>query len=93
LERGRYAGKDGGSKSAETSGLSDRRLREAGEVLIDGRNRLAACELAGVEPVVERLNGEDPAAFIVSANSYSRLFRLLGAFCRRQFSADYTITL
>jgi ParB-like chromosome segregation protein Spo0J len=37
-------------------------------VLIDGRNRLAACELAGVEPAFVDLNGSDPVAFILSAN-------------------------
>jgi ParB-like nuclease domain len=37
-------------------------------VLIDGRNRLAACERAGVEPVWQELNGHDAQAFIVSAN-------------------------
>jgi ParB-like chromosome segregation protein Spo0J len=38
-------------------------------VLIDGRNRLAACEIAGVEPTWEHLHdGIDPAAVIVSAN-------------------------
>jgi ParB-like chromosome segregation protein Spo0J len=37
-------------------------------VLIDGRNRLRACEIAGVEPEFESLNGHDAAAFIVSAN-------------------------
>jgi hypothetical protein len=36
--------------------------------IIDGRNRLRACEIAKVEPQFERLNGEDPRAFIVSAN-------------------------
>lgn len=39
-----------------------------GEIL-DGRNRLAACELAGVKPImreVEPVNG--PVAFVVSAN-------------------------
>jgi ParB-like chromosome segregation protein Spo0J len=44
---------------------------EDGEVIegiIDGRNRLAACRLAGVEPSTSRLNGEDPASFIVSVN-------------------------
>jgi ParB-like chromosome segregation protein Spo0J len=39
-----------------------------GEVLIDGRNRLKACEMAGVKPTFVRLNGEDQAAYIVSAN-------------------------
>jgi hypothetical protein len=36
--------------------------------LIDGRNRLAACKIAQVEPRFERLNGHDPLAYIVSAN-------------------------
>jgi hypothetical protein len=38
------------------------------EMLVDGRNRLAACKLAEVEPTVRRLNGEDPTAFVVSVN-------------------------
>lgn len=38
------------------------------DVLVDGRNRLAACRLAGVEPAMRRLNGEDPTAFVVSVN-------------------------
>lgn len=36
--------------------------------LIDGRNRLAACKMAGVEPEYRELNGQDPTAFILSAN-------------------------
>jgi hypothetical protein len=36
--------------------------------VVDGRNRLRACKIAGVEPCFERLNGQDPVAFIVSAN-------------------------
>jgi hypothetical protein len=36
--------------------------------LIDGRNRLAACQIAKVEPRFEQLNGRDPLAYIVSAN-------------------------
>jgi ParB-like chromosome segregation protein Spo0J len=39
-----------------------------GKVLIDGRNRLKACEIAGVEPKFSRLNGVDPVAFILSSN-------------------------
>lgn len=38
------------------------------EQVIDGRNRLAACKLAGVKPTFEKLNGKDPLAYIVSAN-------------------------
>jgi ParB-like chromosome segregation protein Spo0J len=41
---------------------------DAEGVLIDGRNRLAACEKAGVEPVYQSLNGHEARAFIVSAN-------------------------
>jgi ParB-like chromosome segregation protein Spo0J len=41
---------------------------DADGVLIDGRNRLKAYEMAGVEPRFVRLNGEDPAAYILSAN-------------------------
>ena len=37
-------------------------------VLIDGRNRLKACELAGVEPRFEELNGESPESYILSVN-------------------------
>jgi hypothetical protein len=36
--------------------------------IVDGRNRLAACKLAQVEPRFESLNGQDPRAVIVSAN-------------------------
>lgn len=36
--------------------------------LIDGRNRLRACELAGVEPAFTSLNGHDPIAYIISTN-------------------------
>jgi ParB-like chromosome segregation protein Spo0J len=48
-------------------------LREALKVsnglLIDGRNRLAACKIAGLEPRIEELNGVvDPVAYILSAN-------------------------
>ena len=41
---------------------------DADGVLIDGRNRLAACERAGVEPSYQQLNGHDATAFIVWAN-------------------------
>ena len=41
---------------------------DADGVLVDGRNRLRACEIAGVEPQFSRLNGYDPVALIMSAN-------------------------
>lgn len=44
-------------------------LDAAGEVLLDGRNRRAACKLARIEPVFARLpEGEDPVEFIKSMN-------------------------
>jgi hypothetical protein len=41
---------------------------EGEEVLLDGRNRLRACEIAGVKPTFKKLNGEDQKAFILSVN-------------------------
>ncbi len=44
-------------------------LDAAGERVVDGRNRLAACRIAGVEPRFERLAPEaDPLAVVVSLN-------------------------
>lgn len=42
------------------------------KMLVDGRNRRRACELAKVEPTVRELNGEDPTAFVISANIHRR---------------------
>jgi hypothetical protein len=46
----------------------------AGEtVLVDGRNRRAACRIAGIKkPATRILNGEDPTAFVLSANIHRR---------------------
>jgi hypothetical protein len=38
------------------------------EVIVDGRNRFEACQIAEVEPKFEQLNGHDPKAFILSVN-------------------------
>jgi hypothetical protein len=43
-------------------------LDTEGKTLIDGRNRLKACEIASVEPKFDHLNGQDPAGYIISAN-------------------------
>lgn len=48
---------------------------EAGKtetMLVDGRNRLAACKIAGVEPDITKLNGEDPTAYVLSSNILRR---------------------
>jgi hypothetical protein len=48
-------------------------LDQDGALVIDGRNRLAACKLANVEPIFERLPaGHDPRAYIVSQNLIRR---------------------
>jgi hypothetical protein len=51
-----------------TNGLLHPLVIDANGVLIDGRNRLRACEIARVEPRFEQLDGRDPTGFIVSAN-------------------------
>lgn len=38
-----------------------------GEIL-DGRNRMAACEIAGVEPRIAEYDGDDPLGYVVSLN-------------------------
>lgn len=37
-------------------------------LVLDGRNRLAACELAGVTPKTETFRGDDPVQFAVALN-------------------------
>lgn len=54
------------------NGLLHPIVLDADGVLIDGRNRLAACKLAGVEPTFTELNGHDPVAFILSSNIHRR---------------------
>lgn len=48
---------------------------ETGELivtLLDGRNRLAACAIARVEPRVEFFEGDDPRSLIISRNIQTR---------------------
>ncbi len=41
--------------------------------LLDGRNRLAACGIAGVEPTFITYEGDDPAGYAVSVNVARRI--------------------
>lgn len=43
-----------------------------GDMLLDGRNRLAACELAGVKPEYREYEGDSPVSFIIGANLHRR---------------------
>jgi hypothetical protein len=36
--------------------------------LLDGRNRLAACKLAGIEPATRFYTGADPIGFVIAEN-------------------------
>lgn len=56
----------------KSNGLRTPLVIDAAGVLIDGRNRLAACEIAGVEPSFASLDGQDPEAFIWSSNAKRR---------------------
>lgn len=40
--------------------------------VLDGRNRLAACRFAGVEPAFEDYAGDDPLGFVLSHNLHRR---------------------
>jgi ParB-like nuclease domain len=50
------------------NGLIHPIVLDADGKIVDGRNRLRACEIAEVEPRFEQLNGKDPTEFVVSAN-------------------------
>jgi hypothetical protein len=46
--------------------------RDQNGVILDGRNRLEACRMAGVEPHFVQYNCNDPVAFVVAANIHRR---------------------
>jgi hypothetical protein len=56
------------AEDIRASGLAHPIVRDRNGTILDGLNRLRACELAGVEPRFEIFEGEDPIAFIVSSN-------------------------
>lgn len=58
----------------QTNGLLDPITLFEGKVL-DGRNRLRACQEAGVEPQFVEFTGSDPAAFVLSKNVTRRHFK------------------
>ncbi len=40
--------------------------------LLDGRNRMQACEIAGVEPEISEWSGDDPVRWVLSLNFHRR---------------------
>jgi hypothetical protein len=57
----------------KTNGQKFPITRDADGVILEGRNRLEACERAGVEPQFETLpKGQDEVSFIISANIVRR---------------------
>ena len=55
----------------KVNGLREPIMLYEGAVL-DGRNRMRACECAGVEPKFVQYTGTDPLAFVISANVHRR---------------------
>jgi site-specific DNA-methyltransferase (adenine-specific) len=62
----------GAELQALADDIAEHGLQEAivmqGDVLLDGRNRLAACKLAHVEPRSRQYEGKSPIAFVIGAN-------------------------
>jgi hypothetical protein len=63
---------DGADLKALADDIRKNGLRQAivtykGE-LLDGRNRLAACKIAGVEPRFKEFAGDDPLGYVISLN-------------------------
>jgi hypothetical protein len=55
----------------KTNGLQQPIVMQ-GDTLLDGRNRLAACERAGVNPTFTQYKGDSPVAFIIGVNLHRR---------------------
>lgn len=60
------------AQDIKANGLLQPIVLDTDGMVIDGRNRLAACAAAGVEPRYTTLNGHDPAAYILGANVLRR---------------------
>src|SRR5262245_40305243 len=46
------------------------------DMILDGRNRYLACAKAGVDPTFTPFRGDDPLAYVVSANIIRRHLKL-----------------
>ncbi|WP_455753455.1 plasmid replication/partition related protein [Streptomyces fradiae] len=56
------------AESIKTDGQHKPIVLDSDGVLLDGRNRLAACELAGIEPRFTTYTGRNPVAVILGGN-------------------------
>ncbi|AUY53760.1 hypothetical protein [Streptomyces sp. CB01881] len=56
------------AQDIESNGLTEPVILDADGVLLDGRGRLAACDLADTAPRFTTYQGDDPVGLIVSAN-------------------------
>lgn len=63
---------DGKEFMALADDIAEHGLRESikllDDMILDGRNRYLACKSAGVEPSFEVFEGDDPVAYVISAN-------------------------
>ncbi|MEV5876972.1 ParB/RepB/Spo0J family partition protein [Streptomyces sp. NPDC052101] len=60
------------AESIKTDGQHEPIVLDADGVLLDGRNRLAACKIAGVKPRFTTYTGDDAKGVILSHNLYRR---------------------
>ncbi|MCD9875275.1 ParB/RepB/Spo0J family partition protein [Streptomyces guryensis] len=56
------------AESIKTEGQHEAIVLSADGILLDGRNRLAACEIAGVAPRFTTYTGSDPKALVLAHN-------------------------
>src|SRR5580658_7238091 len=59
---------DGLVEDIKQNGLAHPIVRTSDGVVLDGRNRLKACEIAGIDPQFEVYEGSNPVGFIISSN-------------------------
>lgn len=57
--------------SIKSQGLLNPCVKQ-GDVLLDGRNRMEACRIAGIEPQFIEYGGDSPVAFIIGVNLHRR---------------------
>lgn len=59
-------------ESIRRDGLREAVWLTADGALLDGRNRVRACDLAGVQPIFRTYHGDDPVAFVMALNMERR---------------------